>query len=124
MTTCSGESCLFDLLCVSFEDVLFVVYVSFPVAVEGGMWDLIVLFPDYCLFIYFESYLADMIFTLKFTKGHNSVKTVGGVTVLIYCKCLMMFSMSTKLNISRGFGVIKVNVHTEHLQRGIIWSKM
>ena len=26
-----------------------------------------------------------MIFILKFTKGHNSVKTVNGVTVLIFC---------------------------------------
>ena len=26
-----------------------------------------------------------MIFTLKFTKGHNSVNNVGGVTVLVFC---------------------------------------
>ena len=30
------------------------------------------------------TYLADMIFTWKFSKWHNSVKTVGGVTVLIF----------------------------------------
>ena len=26
-----------------------------------------------------------MIFTLKFTKGHNSVNNVGGVTRLVFC---------------------------------------
>ena len=33
----------------------------------------------------FVSYYADTISTLKFAKGHNSVKNVGGVMVLILC---------------------------------------
>ena len=33
----------------------------------------------------FQSYLVDSICILKFTKGHNSVKSVGGVSVLILC---------------------------------------
>ena len=32
----------------------------------------------------------DMIFTLKFTKGHNTVKTVDGFTVFVFSNCLMM----------------------------------
>ena len=27
---------------------------SFPFGIEGGMWDVIVLFPDHCLSIYLE----------------------------------------------------------------------
>ena len=33
----------------------------------------------------FQSYSADMICILNFTNGYDSVKTVGGVTVLILC---------------------------------------
>ena len=29
---------------------------SFPYGIEGGMWDLTVLVPNYCLFIYFFIY--------------------------------------------------------------------
>ena len=43
----------------------------------------------------FQSYLANTICILKFTKGHNSVKTVGGVTALIHCTlsdvCYLVF---------------------------------
>ena len=38
MTICLGNSC---------------VYPSFPVDIEGGMWNEIVLIPDHCLSIYF-----------------------------------------------------------------------
>ena len=38
MTTCLGKSCLLSLF--------------FPFGIEGGMWDVIVLIPDYCLSIY------------------------------------------------------------------------
>ena len=33
----------------------------------------------------FHSYRADVIYILKFIKGHNSVKSVGGVMVLVLC---------------------------------------
>ena len=43
----------------------------------------------------FQSYLANTICILKFTKDHNSVKTVGGVTALIHCAlsdvCYLVF---------------------------------
>ena len=41
------------------------------------------------------SYLVDMIFTLKFTKGHSSVNTVDG---LAFCNCLIMFNTCTKFH--------------------------
>ena len=31
---------------------------SFPVGIEGWMWDVIVLIPDHCLSIYFERFKA------------------------------------------------------------------
>ena len=45
MTICLGKSCSFGLLCVHFVNVC----VSFPFGFGGGIWDLIVLVPDYCL---------------------------------------------------------------------------
>ena len=33
----------------------------------------------------YQSYRADMIFIRKNLKGHNSVKNVGGVSVLLLC---------------------------------------
>ena len=49
MTICLGKGCFIGILCMSS------VYVyqfcpSFPFGFEGGMWDLIVLIPDHCLF--------------------------------------------------------------------------
>ena len=37
-----------------------------------------------------------MICILKFTKGHNSVESVGGVTVLIVWTCLIMLYICVK----------------------------
>ena len=52
MTICLGKSCSFGLMCVSFVKVyLFCVW---PFSVLDLMWNLIVLIPDHCLFIYFE----------------------------------------------------------------------
>ena len=39
--------------CLSWALVKFCVCPSFPFGVEGGMWDVIVLIPDHCLYIYF-----------------------------------------------------------------------
>ena len=33
----------------------------------------------------YQSYRADTIFIRKISKGHNSVKNVGGVSVLVLC---------------------------------------
>ena len=33
----------------------------------------------------FQRYRADTIYILKFTKGHNSVITVGGVMLIVLC---------------------------------------
>ena len=33
----------------------------------------------------YQSYRADTVFIRKISKGHNSVKNVGGVTVLVFC---------------------------------------
>ena len=55
MTTCLGKSSLFALLYASFVNVYeFGVY-FFPFWFWGGMWDLIVLIPDHCLYIYLIS---------------------------------------------------------------------
>ena len=55
MTTCSGKSCSFGLLCVSFVNVYQILCASFfPFGTEGGMWDVIVLVPDHCLSIYLD----------------------------------------------------------------------
>ena len=40
MTNCLGKSCQFDLLCVSFVNVIQFVCASFPLGFEGGVWDL------------------------------------------------------------------------------------
>ena len=54
MTTCLVKSCSFGLLYVSFVGVGQILCVSFfPLSIEGGMWDVIVLIPDRCLSIYF-----------------------------------------------------------------------
>ena len=33
----------------------------------------------------YQSYRANTVFIRKFSKGHNSLKNVGGVTVLVLC---------------------------------------
>ena len=44
----------------------------------------------------YQSYRADTISILQITKGNNSAKNVGGVTVLISARCLVMLYISTK----------------------------
>ena len=44
----------------------------------------------------YQSYRADTISILKITKGNNSAKNVGGVTVLISARRLVMLYISTK----------------------------
>ena len=57
MTTCLGKICSFvNCKCLSWASVKFCVCPSFPFGTEGGMWDVIVLIPDYCLSIYFTYY--------------------------------------------------------------------
>ena len=56
MITCLGKSCLFGLLCVSFVNVYQIFCPSFPFGIEGGMWDVIVLILDHCLFINFVNF--------------------------------------------------------------------
>ena len=76
---------------------------------------------------WYQSYRADTISILKITKGNNSAKNVGGVTVLISASRLVMLYISTKFCeiISNG---IKVKERTRFLygkfQRGIIPQKM
>ena len=76
---------------------------------------------------WYQSYRADTISILKITKGNNSAKNVGGVTVLISARRLVMLYISTKFCeiISNG---IKVIERTQFLygkfQRGIIPQKM
>ena len=54
MTTYLGKSCSFGLLCVSFVGfVKFCVCPSFPLSIEGRMWDVILVIPDHCLSNYF-----------------------------------------------------------------------
>ena len=75
----------------------------------------------------YQSYRADTISKLKITKGNNSAKNVGGVTVFISAHRLVMLYISTKFCeiISNG---IKVKEQTRFLygklQRGIIPQKM
>ena len=45
---------------------------------------------------WYQSYRADTISSLKITKGNNSAKNVGGVTVLISARRLVMLYISTK----------------------------
>ena len=57
----------------------------------------------------YQSYRADTISILKITKGNNSAKNVGGVTVLISACRLVMLYISTKFCeiISNGIKVIE-----------------
>ena len=53
---CLGKSCSFGLLYMSFLNVYQMLCVShFPFGIECGMWDVIVLIPDHCISIYFDS---------------------------------------------------------------------
>ena len=55
MATCLGKRCSFvNCMCLSWTLVTFCVCPSFPFAIEGGMWDVIILIPDYCIAIYFN----------------------------------------------------------------------
>ena len=54
MASCVGKSCSFGILGVFFVNDYRFLPVTFPFfGVYGGLWDLIVLFPDHCLSIYF-----------------------------------------------------------------------
>ena len=67
MTSCLGKSCSFGQLNVSIVGVGQMLCVSFSLfSIEDGMWDVIVLIPDRCLFLfnfqlqflfYFQQYL-------------------------------------------------------------------
>ena len=48
-----GLGNVFQKLCVFLEHLSVCVCASFPFSFEGGMWDLIVLIPDYCLSLTF-----------------------------------------------------------------------
>ena len=55
MTTCLGKSCSFGTLCVSCVGVCqFVSVLLSLLFFFGGIRNLIVLLPDYCLSIYFD----------------------------------------------------------------------
>ena len=50
----------------------------------------------------FQSYRADTISMSKFSKGHNSVKNVGGNMVLVLCTLIMLYICTKFLeNISK-----------------------
>ena len=71
----------------------------------------------------YQSYTADTISILKITKGNNSAKNVGGVTVLISAPRLVMLYISTKFCeiISNGIQVIeRTRFLYRKFQRGII----
>ena len=71
----------------------------------------------------YQSYRADTISILKITKGNNSAKNVGGVTVLISARRLVMLYISTKFCeiISNGIKVIeRTRFLYRKFQRGII----
>ena len=55
------------------------------------------------------SRVIDSISLLKFLKGHNSIKSAGGVAFLAFKHCLMVLHISTMFpeNISKGFRVIE-----------------
>ena len=75
----------------------------------------------------YQSYRADTISILKISKGNNSAKNVGGVTVLISACRLVMLYISTKFCeiISNGIKVIEPTRFLYwKLQRGIITQKM
>ena len=68
----------------------------------------------------------DTISILKITKGNNSAKKVGGVTVLISARCLIMLYICAKLHeiILNGIKVIeRTQFLYGKLQRGIIPQK-
>ena len=52
MTTCLRKSCSF----VSFVNECICECTSFPFGFEGGVWDLVVLFPDHCPSFYLLSF--------------------------------------------------------------------
>ena len=67
----------------------------------------------------YQSYRADTISILKITKGNNSAKNVGGVTVLISARRLVMLYISTKFCeiISNGIKVIeRTRFYTENFK--------
>ena len=75
----------------------------------------------------YQSYRADTISILKITKGNYSAKNVGGVTVLISARRLVMLYISTKFCeiISNGIKVIeRTRFLYRKFQRGIIPQKM
>ena len=75
----------------------------------------------------YKSYTADTISIWKITKGNNSAKNVGGVTVFIYAHRLVMLYISTKFCeiVSNGIKVIeRTRFLYWKLQRGIILQKM
>ena len=75
----------------------------------------------------YQSYRADTISILKITKGNNSAKNVGGVTVLISASRLVMLYISTKFCeiISNGIKVIeRTRFLYRKFQRGINPQKM
>ena len=56
MTTCLGKSCSSGYCaCLSWAFVIFCVCPSFPFGIEGRMWVVIVLIPNHCLSIFFDS---------------------------------------------------------------------
>ena len=53
MTTCWIKDVhSVNCMCLSWALVKFCMCLSFPFGIEGGMWDVIVLIPDHCLYIY------------------------------------------------------------------------
>ena len=48
MTICMRKSC------VGPKTLSVFVFASFPFGFEGGLWELIVLFPDHCLFLLYR----------------------------------------------------------------------
>ena len=75
----------------------------------------------------YQSYRGNTISLLKITKGNNSAKNVGGVTVLNSAKWLVMLYISTKFCeiISNGIKVIeRTGFLYGKFQRGIIPQKM
>ena len=73
-----------------------------------------------------SKYRADTISSPKITKGNNSAKNVGGMTVLISARRLVMLYISTKFCeiILNGIKVIeRTRFLVRKLQRGIIPQK-
>ena len=92
--------------------------------------------PGHALYFYqvlrnylkrYQSYRADTISILKITKGNNSAKNVGGVTLLISARRLVMLYISITFCeiISNGIKVIeRTRFLYRKFQRGIIPQKM